>query len=184
MSDEHMSTLEQALSDSEARYLESQIQLLADGFQQLQLLLQQQPAVPPTPSHKTSDTTLWTPTSCAPLPALPSKFDRDHSKGQAFLHSCQTYILLCLESFSDNQIEIIWALSYMKSRRAAKWAARIFKWEEENEGYTKFLDWDNFKLEFHKEFCPANSTLLPLTSWNLQYIIRGLGLLMTTLMSS
>ena len=45
----------------------------------------------------------------------------------------------------------------MKSGRAAKWAAHIFKWEEENEGYTKFLDWDNFKSEFCKEFCPANS---------------------------
>ena len=45
----------------------------------------------------------------------------------------------------------------MKYGRAGKWAARIFKWEEENEGYTKFLDWDNFKSEFQKEFCPANS---------------------------
>jgi Retrotransposon gag protein len=45
----------------------------------------------------------------------------------------------------------------MKSGRAAKWAAHIFKWEEENVGYTKFLDWDTFKLEFRKEFCPANS---------------------------
>ena len=45
----------------------------------------------------------------------------------------------------------------MKSGRATKWAACIFKWEEGNEGYTKFLDWDNFKSEFCKEFCPANS---------------------------
>ena len=45
----------------------------------------------------------------------------------------------------------------MKSGREAKWAACVFKWEEDNEGYTKFLDWDNFKLEFHKEFCPAHS---------------------------
>ena len=45
----------------------------------------------------------------------------------------------------------------MKSERAAKWAACIFKWEEENEGYTKFLDWDDFKSKFHKEFCPTNS---------------------------
>jgi Retrotransposon gag protein len=45
----------------------------------------------------------------------------------------------------------------MKFRRAAKWAACVFKWEEENIEYTKFLDWDNFKSEFCKEFCPANS---------------------------
>jgi Retrotransposon gag protein len=47
----------------------------------------------------------------------------------------------------------------MKARRAAKWAAWVFKWEEENKGYTKSLDWDNFKTEFHKEFCPANSNI-------------------------
>jgi hypothetical protein len=57
------------------------------------------------------------------------------------------------------QTKIVWALSYMKARRAAKWAAQAFKWEEENKGYTKFLDWDNFKTEFCKEFCPANSDI-------------------------
>ena len=45
----------------------------------------------------------------------------------------------------------------MKSRQAPKWAACVFKWEEENAGDSRFLDWDNFKLELHKEFCPANS---------------------------
>ena len=33
----------------------------------------------------------------------------------------------------------------------------MFKWEEENAGDSRFLDWDNFKSEFHKKFCPANS---------------------------
>ena len=45
----------------------------------------------------------------------------------------------------------------MKSGRAAKWAARVFKWEEENGGYSKFLDWDEFQTEFRKDFCPAHS---------------------------
>ena len=72
-----------------------------------------------------------------------------------FTHAKPTYS--CLDSFSDDQIEIIWALLYMKSGRAAKWAAYIFTWEEENEGYARVLEWDNFKSEFHKEFCSANS---------------------------
>ena len=46
--------------------------------------------------------------------------------------------------FPSNQIKITWALSYMKSGRAAKWAARVFKWEEDHERYSKFLDWDVF----------------------------------------
>jgi hypothetical protein len=45
----------------------------------------------------------------------------------------------------------------MKTGRAARWAARIFKWEEDSEGCTKFLDWGDFRSEFHKEFCPTNS---------------------------
>ena len=141
-------------------YLETQkqIQSLADGLQHIQqLLLQQQPTALPTASPKNSDNTPQTLLHWAPPPALPSVFDGDCSKGQAFLCSCQTYILLCPESFSNDQMKIVWALSCMKLGRAAKWADRIFKWEEENEGYTKFLDWDNFKSEFCKEFCPANS---------------------------
>ena len=137
---------------------QKQIQSLADSLQQIQqqqLLLQL--IALPVPSPKNSDNTLQNPICQAPLPALPNKFDRDHSKGQTFLCSCQTYILLCPESLSNDQIKIVWALSYMKSGRAAKWAAHIFKWEEENKGYTKFLDWDNFKFKFCKEFCPANS---------------------------
>ena len=38
-----------------------------------------------------------------------------------------------------------------------KWAAQVFKWEEENSGYYKFLDWDEFRMEFRKYFCPAHS---------------------------
>lgn len=162
MSDDRMSALELALSDSQARYIETQEQIkqLATGLQQIQqLLLQQQPPPSPKSLPRTAvpNPNSRTPTGRPPPPALPSEFDGDRSKGTAFLRSCQTYIFLCSESFSDDQTKIIWALSYMKSGRAAKWAARIFKWEEENEGYAKFLDWDNFKSEFRKEFCPANS---------------------------
>jgi Retrotransposon gag protein len=49
-------------------------------------------------------------------------------------------------------------MSYMKSGRAAKWTARIFRWEElpENIGYKRFLDWEDFRDEFKKEFTPAH----------------------------
>ena len=130
MSSECVSTLEQALSDFEARYLKTQkrIQSLADGLQQISQLQQQQQLIAlPTPSSKNSDNILQNPICRAPLPALPNEFNGYHSKGQAFLRSCQTYIFLCLESFSDDQIKNVWALSYMKLGRAAKWAACIFK---------------------------------------------------------
>ena len=44
----------------------------------------------------------------------------------------------------------------MKSGQAAKWAAHVFKWEEENAGDSRFLDWGIYKSEFCKEFRPAS----------------------------
>ena len=40
----------------------------------------------------------------------------------------------------------------MKSGRAVK-----FKWEEDNRGYPKFLDWDEFQTEFQKYSCLAHA---------------------------
>ena len=68
----------------------------------------------------------------------------------------KTYMRLCPDSFPEEQTKITWAL-YMKSGRAAKWAERVFHWEEKNSGYLKFLDWDEFRKEFRKDFCPAHS---------------------------
>jgi len=75
----------------------------------------------------------------------------------AFLNSCQVYIRLCLNSFTDKQAKIVWAMSYMKAGLAAKWSACIFRWEEqpENVGYHKFVDWEDFRDEFKREFCPV-----------------------------
>ena len=87
----------------------------------------------------------------------PPEFDRERSRGQDFLNSVQTYICLSPDSFHCDQVKIAWTLSYMKSKRAAKWATRVFKWEEENGGYLKFLDWEEFQTEFQKYFCPAHS---------------------------
>jgi hypothetical protein len=95
-------------------------------------------------------------------PASPPEFDGDRAKGLVFLNSCQTYFRLCPEEFRDEQTKIIWAMSYMKVGRAAKWTARIFQWEQqpENTGYSRFVDWDDFREEFKKEFTPARADVL------------------------
>jgi len=48
-------------------------------------------------------------------------------------------------------------MSYMKAGRADKWSAHVFWWEEqpENVGYYKFIDWEDFRDEFKREFCPG-----------------------------
>ena len=38
-----------------------------------------------------------------------------------------------------------------------KWAEQNFQWEENNEGYPRFLDWEEFQKEFRKDFCLAHS---------------------------
>ena len=91
-------------------------------------------------------------------PATPPDFDGDRSKGLAFLNSCQTYIRLCPAEFPDEQTQIIWAMSYMKSGRAQKWTARIFRWEQqpENAENAKFFGWSDFR----REFTPAHADAL------------------------
>jgi hypothetical protein len=53
-------------------------------------------------------------------------------------------------------------MSYMKTGRAQKWTARVFRWEqlEENQYQNKFLDWEHFRAEFRKEFIPAHADAL------------------------
>ena len=44
----------------------------------------------------------------------------------------------------------------MKTGRAALWAARIFRWKEDNPGSIKFASWDKFHEEFRTEFRPVH----------------------------
>jgi hypothetical protein len=155
--EDRITSLEQALT----RLLEKE----ADTQQKLELLISRldvtSDQVDPTPPI---DRVVLPPTKTDSVkvrsakPASPPDFDGDHSKGSAFLNSCQTYIRLRPEEFYDEQMKIVWAMSYMKTGRAEKWTARIFRWEQqpENSAADYFLDWENFRDEFTKEFCPAH----------------------------
>ena len=157
----HLTAVKQALADSVAREIETQktLSLLTDGFQWLWELVQTHiPLYTSSKVPSVDSTPIWSAPTRQPFSlVLPDKFHRDWTEGQTFLTSCQTYIRLCLHSFSSDQIKIIWALSYMKSSRAGKWATQVFKWEEDNGGYSRFLDWDKFQGEFQKNFSPLHS---------------------------
>src|SRR5271168_3287300 len=120
MESERITALEQALSELQARDEATQ--------QKLDILISHisKPSVS-TPNPVTQTITPEThsaiPSTRGLRPALPTEFDGDRSKGMAFLYSCQTYICLCSASFPDDQTKITWALSYMKTGRAALWAA-------------------------------------------------------------
>ena len=146
MDSDRITALEQAFSEMQAR---------DEAFQQkLDILVNHitSPKIPETPPipvvHTPAPETCHTPSTRTLHPALPSEFDRDRSKGVAFLYSCQTYIRLCSDAFPDDQTKIAWALSYMKAGRVALWAARIFRWEEENPNSLKFAKWNAFCHQF------------------------------------
>jgi len=142
-----LATLEQALAELEAKDANTQ--------HKLNILI----------SHIPQSENLIPSTQITPIalkahglkPALLSEFDGDHTKGMAFLNSCQVYICLCLNSFMDKQAKIVWAMSYMKAGWAAKWSTCVFWWEEqlENVGYHKFIDGEDFQDEFKREVCPV-----------------------------
>ena len=90
-------------------------------------------------------------------PSFPPDFNGDRASGKAFLTSCRTYIRLCPEAFDDDDTtKIVWAMSYMKSGRAGRWATREFEYEAKN-GNLRFLDWPDFEEEFRKDFLPLDA---------------------------
>jgi Retrotransposon gag protein len=147
-----MSSLEQAITDMRAAQEETN-----NRFLQLIANMSQQVLQPETPASEISPPKLR-----SVRPASPPEFDGERTKGMAFLNSCQTYLRLCPKEFADEQTKIVWAMSYMKSGRAQKWTARIFRWEQqpENVGENKFLDWEDFCTEFKQEFTPAHADTL------------------------
>jgi len=103
--------------------------------------------VPPTPPRKASPNsrtnsessgiistighTIHTPAPRheRPKAAIPESFNGDRKKGRAFLTSCQLYMNLRRTEFTDEQDQIQWVLSYMKSGRAAIFTQRTLRKE-------------------------------------------------------
>lgn len=133
-------------------FLLATVNRLVDKLPEPEKLVPAESKVPPTDPPRTRTA----------RPAVPAEFDGDRTKGTAFLNSCQTYIRLCPKEFADEQTKIVWAMSYMKAERAAKWTARVFRWEQQpdNKQSTRFLDWADFMEEFRKEFTPAHADAL------------------------
>jgi hypothetical protein len=154
---DRVSTLEQTVAKLQAKDIENQNKLDLI-FAAITRLTQNTPDAPTPVLPPSADS----PRTRTARPAAPPDFDGDRTKGMAFLNSCQTYIRLCPKEFPDDQAKIVWAMSYMKSGRAQKWTARIFRWEQQPDNFdtNKFLDWEDFRNEFKKEFTPAHADSL------------------------
>src|ERR1700720_1577769 len=95
-------------------------------------------------------------------PATPSEFDGDWLTGRAFLNSCRLYISLCDEQFRVEQAQIQWALSFMKSGRAALYANRILR-KEASDDLPAFFQWRDFERDFVSKFCQKDEATAALT---------------------
>jgi Retrotransposon gag protein/Zinc knuckle len=138
--------------------------IISDNAATQQLLLtlmkRSDPSVPVTPPTISSlpPTILTPPKRTVVKPSSPCDFDGERSKGRAFLTSCRTYIRLCPDSFPDEPTKIMWALSYMNSGRANRWAGRELEFEARiGGGHFRFIDWQDFEEEFRKDFFPLNA---------------------------
>jgi len=85
----------------------------------------------------------------------PLDFNGERHNGRAFLNSCSLYIRLAPEQFHDEQEKILWALTFFKGGRAAKWSKNVFC-QEANTGVFPIQTWGDFEQQFQLHFFPVN----------------------------
>jgi len=72
------------------------------------------------------------------------------------LNSCSLYICLALEQFHDEQEKILWALTFFKGGRTAKWSENMFC-QEADTGVFPIQTWGDFEQQFRIHFFPVNA---------------------------
>jgi len=72
------------------------------------------------------------------------------------LNSCSLYIRLALEQFHDKEERILWALTFFKGGRAAKWSENVFR-QEADTGVFPIQTWRDFEQQFWLHFFFVNA---------------------------
>ena len=110
--------------------------------------------------------------SRAPAPAKPSDFDGDRSKGRTFMNSCSLYMNLCSAEFPNDQIRILWVLSFLKAGRAAVFTNKVLSHEQRT--HTPLYDsWGAFQVAFKQEFFPLHEGTTAMTVLESQSYYQG-----------
>ena len=91
-----------------------------------------------------------------PKLSYPLDFNGECYNGRTFLNSCSLYICLAPEQFHDEQERILWALTFFKGDRAAKWSKNVFR-QEADTGIFPIQTWGEFEQQFQLYFFPANA---------------------------
>ena len=110
---------------------------------------------PPIPSSPASPPSAPMARRIRPKLSCPPDFSGERHNGHAFLNSCSLYVRLALEQFYDEEERILWALTFFKSGRAAKWSENIFC-QEADTGVFPIRTWRDFEQQFWVHFFPVN----------------------------
>jgi len=90
-----------------------------------------------------------------PKLSCPLDFSGEHHNGRAFLNFCSLYICLAPEQFHDKEERVLWALTFFKSGRAAKWSENVFR-QEADTGVFPIQTWRDFEQQFRVHFFLVN----------------------------
>jgi Retrotransposon gag protein len=88
-------------------------------------------------------------------PSKPSEYDGNRANGRTFLQLCTLYLGLCASDFPDEKSQILWALSFMKTRRAAIFPTHAFTHEAKN-CVPLHPSWKDFAEAFRQQFFPLH----------------------------
>jgi len=131
--------------------INSTLAALTTQLQQLTQLVANPPplAVPNTPPPSVPSPLVSLPPA---LPAwqtysklsCPPDFNGERHNSYAFLNSCSLYICLAPEQFHNKQERILWALTFFKGGRAAKWSENVFR-QEADTGVFPIQTWGDFE---------------------------------------
>ena len=88
-------------------------------------------------------------------PAKPLEFDGDCVNSRSFLQSCTLYLGVCASDVPDEQSQILWVMSYMKTGGAVTFATHAFTHEAKN-GMPLYVNWKAVTEAFHQQFYPLH----------------------------
>jgi len=116
--------------------------LTAQLQQLIQLVANSPPLPAPSPliSPPPAPMARWT----CPKLSCPPDFSGERHNGCAFLNPCSLYICLAPEQFHDEQEKILWALTFFKDSRAAKWSENMFC-QKVDTGIFPIQTWGDFE---------------------------------------
>ncbi|KZP01443.1 hypothetical protein CALVIDRAFT_523864 [Calocera viscosa TUFC12733] len=126
--------------------MQAQIQQLTEQIQPHNVTQAAAQDPQPAPNPEPTPTTNIPPINLSTMPmhiATPDVFDGEKGRAQIFLSQVALYVQARPQEFPTEQQAILFALSYMKGRKAGESASRVIQWQQEHNA-PFFTSWEAF----------------------------------------